>query len=118
MSKESEIRMTCRDLLKNRYAGYDPHGLAKAWLAEHPEDDAEPITEEWFRSVNAGDFQAFAGNPPISVFIDIDGTIMLHIEPEESAGAVTYSIPLPHIKTRGQIRQLCSALCVPLKENR
>ncbi len=63
---------------------YEDRGLVvDAFLAEHPPDEDEPVTDDWIRSVsNSG----------------------------------RYSGGIKGFKTRGEMRQLCAALGIELRE--
>lgn len=83
--------------------------IADAYLASHPPDDYLEVTEEWLRSVGFEDDRA--GCPTISA---------LHInpqaQPERPAYACVRSFPIPVPSARGDVRRLCSALGIELKE--
>lgn len=129
MASERELRATAvrvRRQIANPPVVHDDYErdtrlLAQAWLAEHPEDDGEPVTEEWFRSVvGGGDFQAWSDgsktpaafcDAELSIYIDEVGLICLRLETD------LYGIDfLPQVKTRGDVRRLCRALGIVPKE--
>lgn len=79
------------------------------YLAEHPADDGETITREWFRSVS----------PTSNNWIHGDGVDIY----QDSLGAVSLCLVeecqvLPHIKTRGDVRRLCRSLGVEVRNDR
>lgn len=85
--------------------------VARAWLAEHPADDGEPVSGEWLRSIG------FTG--PDGLLGIIYGEVELTTttssrwlvgNPSEIHGESVY-IPAP--TTRGDVRRLCAALGVP-----
>lgn len=94
-------------------------GLANAWLAEHPEDDEQPVDEAWLRSVG------FDGN--------LDPDMKMTIRPPLFGRAFHYlrhtqvsfihgqwfanGMGCEQCKTRGDVRRLCRALGIELKEN-
>ena len=86
--------------------------VAEAYLAEHAADDGEAVTAEWLRTVG------FYGkvNRPLSF---TQGELTLVIEGPRcwiNMGMRTKHLP-PNIKTRGDVRRLCNALGVELKES-
>lgn len=86
--------------------------VADAYLAEHPADSEQSVTEEWLRSVGfvAGRMPKDLALPPIVRGISLAG--------DEYWLVRTYPIPSDHEpKTRGHVRRLCSALGIPLKES-
>lgn len=87
--------------------------LAESWLAEHPTDDDEPVTEEWLRLIGAKD--------------EVDGKINgedvydLYIGPARwcvfSSGG---QLLIDHhgewrLKTRGDVLRFCAALGIKIK---
>lgn len=100
----------------------DMNKLACAYLAEHPADEDEPVTSEWIRSVAAVYWEAgkesywpghelrFSekiGDNPGGFYIWNEG-------PHSHSQKPSY---MP-IKTRGQVRLLCRALGIELKESK
>jgi hypothetical protein len=78
---------------------------ARAWLAEHPADDAEPVTADWLRAVGIvhGCF-----DPLCYGYHHGKGCFTLNITSE--LGSVS-SIDVP---TRGHVRRLCAALGITI----
>ena len=83
--------------------------LADAYAAEHPPDDDEPLTEEWFRSVGAVDIKW-----PTGLAIIITSTMYLYLSIN---GALLSGHLQKRYRTRGEVRRLCAALGNPLKED-
>lgn len=92
----------------NAFRRLDTQTLADAFLAEHPADDDEPDTEEWLRGVGFTDckndglrLSILARYPNLGMpFWEVCGTVIRLAQP----------------KTRGQLRRLCAALGISLKE--
>jgi hypothetical protein len=89
--------------------------LARCYLSDHPQDDGELVTEEWLDRVlpmkNDSNWTLFKHMP---LQIEIEGPhggFWLWILTDEE---------VPHrireIKTRGDVRLLCRALGIELKE--
>ena len=94
---------------KTRQAMY---AIVKAYLAEHPADDGEPVTEEWLLGV--GFIQGKSKNSRL-IFLDyftIDDLLSGECSVCGWADHVTLRSTC---KTRGDVRRLCTALCIPLK---
>lgn len=95
--------------------------LADAYLAEHPADDDEPVTEDFIRSLNPPRYWEAGAE---YVWPDVCLRYSLEIcdgkPPVLSAGFYIDGgdkpVYLPHIKTRGDVRRLCRALGVEVKE--
>jgi hypothetical protein len=79
----------------------DRHALADAYLAEHPADDAEPVTAEWLSTLTPDEPNVFAtdGGYRIGVTIKPDGTLI------RLSGVAIVRNP-----TRSHVRRLLSAL--------
>jgi len=88
--------------------------LAAAYLAEHDEDEHEPITEDWL--IAAGVFGA----------IDMGNNFWFQVYPHLGScqigctnGQEFYGwdeeIDLPPVKTRGDVRRVCKALGIQIK---
>ena len=107
--------------------------LAKAYLAEHPADDAEPLSEEWLHAVGfeLGTLQASLLIPPICPDAAI-AELILHCDQFGWSASLIQGLPsgddqrvrddhvtltsLPDTMTRGHIRGLARALGIALKE--
>lgn len=97
--------------------------LANHLLAANPADDVEAIDETWLRSV--GGYQLFTDRRFVCVTKNIGYDChVIGIGTENFVGwQVVNSYPFPGlfadvgvIKTRGQLRRLCAALGIELKE--
>lgn len=109
----------------------DRNMLVRAYLAEHPADDDEPVTVEWLASISR--------QPPIVTAIgncyrfSIDSdrglcvwgracgvgyTVTLRtVRRSESGHRMTSFSDLRDVYYRGDIRRLCAALGIPLTES-
>lgn len=95
----------------------DIRTLLKAYDSEHPTDDDVPVDEEWLRSVGFVKHEALwqwaAGT---------DGLLRVLYWPEYHHGEWWIESPdnrmseIPDAKTRGDVRRLCRALGIELKE--
>ena len=116
----SELRAAAEDTLRESAGlllqefGFHSSGtarracmLAESYLAEHPADDAEPVTEEWLLSVG------FKRHPFEGMLHVIDGWMSMSIGQHEKNAFV--NTPLRG-KTRGDVRTLCRSLGIELKE--
>lgn len=81
-------------------------------LAEHPADDETPITELWWCDMNGGSRFMFSSDERLMLYLAVDGMIELCV----TNGLREISYKLQHIKTRGDVRRLCRALGVEVKE--
>lgn len=92
--------------------------LANAYLREHPADDAEPVTEEWMNSLACEDsvsglWYYFAVDASTSLIIAMaSNRNWASVEDDASTDGVF----LRDISTRGDVRRLCWALGIELKE--
>ena len=85
--------------------------LAKAYLADHPADDDEPVTEEWLCSVGAkkDDVSVFFPSP-------IQGVPAIEFSKEQAwLTNEDYAGVEIKLKTRGDVRRLCAALGIEMK---
>lgn len=88
--------------------------LANAYLAEHPADEDEPVTEEWLRAIGFNDDKEFPGYVILLTecgyieCIGFDGGVEWMLFGNELN---------PGPQTRGQVRLLCRALGIELKEH-
>ena len=76
--------------------------IVKAYLAEHPADDGEAVSEDWLRSVGLRD------NRMVIEFMKLE---------DGRWASRWHGWELPRLKSRGQVRNLCAALGVELKES-
>lgn len=99
-----------------RQSLYDHAALAEAYLAEHRADDAEPITEDWLRSVGFD-----TADNPAWVWIGDNFKIARHRV--GGRWQICYlddngpSTDIPGPNTRHDLRQLCRALGIELRED-
>lgn len=131
-----KLRAAAGRLVDPRYAQieaaiFDMRAVGKAYLADHPADDAEPLTEDWLRAAGfCRPMQVAAGTLMVSEACVSDDRVtrlpVVGVEfPRRKAGAVpvwrvwVYGHPRDHndCPTRGHIRRLCAALGAPLAES-
>lgn len=95
----------------------DSEKLARAYLAEHPADGGEPITEEWLQSVG---FEPRKGSKFHFVYDAAPYmTIMWdYREDELMIGHAQTWKRLGDNRTRGDVRRLCRALGIELKDTK
>jgi hypothetical protein len=93
--------------------------VIRAWLADHPADDALPVDEAWLRAAggeaNQGVFRFYCGETDTSLTVRLRGKCP-DVKIEDGNGQY---VQLPHYfagLTRGQFRRLAAALGVPLTE--
>ena len=99
VQREALVRWHGGDLFDDDFSVF-----AAAYAAEHPADDAEPITEEWFVATYGNMWVGIepVGGGPIAT---------LHYDP--LGGCDGWSIGneiIPPMETRGQLRRLIAAL--------
>lgn len=75
-------------------------------LATVRDDDDEPVTVEWYRE--AGFHNSFVDQSSIV----LQGTVIVDVESLDA----TVCNGKPNLKTRGDVRKLCPALSIELKE--
>lgn len=91
--------------------------IAAAYLADHPADDAEPVTKEWLLSVGFDDRR---NGVSMGLGLRVNGGP--HLYCSCNAPGVTPDwyfddgrlIACNDLLTRGHVRRLCAALGVPL----
>ena len=98
----------------------DNDALASAYVAEHPADSEEPITEDWLRSVGFSDLHP--GEPDGVLRIRKPGTSVV-IEWGSKSGCVWIGEYFNQEKlainpSRGYIRRLAAALGIELEQTR
>ena len=86
--------------------------MAKNYLAEHPADDDELVTDEWLRSVGFKEEE----NELRSLSIGHDSIVCWDAYDDALPTFWVRAWELQHIQTRGQVRNLCKALGINLKE--
>lgn len=101
---------------RRKYLGWKYYGaisdvllLADAYLAEHPEDDDEPTTEEWLRESG---FVNYEGWP--SSKIGLETLPGLYLSWNSAENTFRLDECLCECFTRGDVRRLCSALGIEL----
>ena len=104
----------------------DGHTVANAYLAEHPTDDEEPVTESWLESCG-GNVCHGCEDEPGSVEFGKSRTLSLVLSQYDdmefwrvflehpSSKAFAMHDQLPDVNTRGNVRRLCAALGITLK---
>lgn len=87
--------------------------LAQAYLAEHPADENEPITEEWLRSAGF----IWQSTDTYELHSGAFGNDYLRYTKIAFRAGLWYANGLgcADCKTRGDVRRLCSALGIPLR---
>lgn len=139
MTDQAQLRKTAERIIRHEdMTDDDAELLAGAWLTENPEDDGEPISEAWLRSVGLVDpppdmeaDRGYYGESVVSLlFVGQDGGRLrfgalysdCHGESKWWAcliggdgfdGSHDYLCPIP---TRRAVRRLCAGLEIPLKE--
>lgn len=100
---------------------WDGDALAHAYILDHPADDAEPVTEEWLRSVGFHDsryqgkrFSLQLGDVRVCPPIADLGLWVGIMEDDGDFYSGAKAIPQSHIRTRGDVRRLCAALGITL----
>lgn len=83
------------------------YALARAYAAEHPPDDSDPLTEQWMRSVGAVDSKTYG-----CLALIVSTQLYLYF----SDGKAGIKGQFVLCCTRGDVRRLCAALGSPLKE--
>ena len=87
---------------------------ASKYLAEHPADDAEPVTPEWLVSVGLNNELHLGGTFYVQVFAD--GGVSLNCTNLDTWYGWYEELDLPKCKTRRDVRRLCAALGIELGE--
>lgn len=93
--------------------------IVTAYLAEHPADEDEPITEEWLRGVGfsiCAHWGAMAIGDSDQIALEWDYGKWL-IRWRRPSDRLTTDIPIPAPKTRSDLRLLCRALGITLEES-
>lgn len=90
----------------------DVIALSEAWLAEHPADDDEPITEEWLRGVG------FRETKVSDEHFRIIRKDQVSVCCDDLSSPTTWCMRgqefLCSFKTRGDVRRLCAAIGIEL----
>jgi hypothetical protein len=94
--------------------------LARAYLADHPEDDCEPVTHQWLRCVgftrgmqtaSTCVLSLWSERNHISIEIDDDGYVRVAIGDSDVSEYLPAGFSM---QTRGDVRRLCKALGISL----
>lgn len=105
----------------------EPYRLAEAYLAEHPADDDEPANREWVsgfaRKRRCWPDQYILDEISVNYYLEFDCSPLEHKE-QPDCSVLLRALPerdedgvvLLYHATRGDVRRLCKALGVPLKE--
>jgi hypothetical protein len=93
------------DMTKGVYRA-DCIAIRDAYLAEHPADDDEPVTEDWLTQSLHRSFDLSFAIGGLSLYQSLGDWILVDVQGREYA----------EMKTRGQVRLLCRAMNVELKE--
>ncbi len=124
-TKTDDVREAAERLLKypatltspgRQNATWDMALLAAAWLREHPADEDEPVTDEWLESVGfTNDIDGCgrvweSGEGLVSLYVMIGLNCLVECASKDEA------VFVPETETRGDVRRLCSALGINLKE--
>lgn len=93
--------------------------IALAYLAEHSDDDCEPVTEEWLVAVGAEMLDS-ENDDRLFGWYDVDsGELRLQLENCDGVWMASFADEYPwpdDIYVREQVRRLCDALWIELKE--
>ena len=90
--------------------------LANAYLAEHPADDGEPVTEKW--ASNLSDRQELNEGDAIWILglSDTGRSVSLINRMPGNFWCVSMGgVKINMVATRGDVRRLCAALCAALE---
>jgi hypothetical protein len=93
----------------------DAQSVARAYLAEHPADDAEPLTEEWLR---AAGFETRDGRLCLGARLQFTHCNGWNAWWGIDGLAYASSRLVNGLNTRGHVRRLCQCLGIALKESR
>ena len=81
--------------------------VCRQWLAEHPEDDEEPVTKEWLRSIG------FVNS--ISSVLVVGDMLSVSMPGRYWVFSCCGMPTRMKYETRGDVRRLCAALGIELK---
>lgn len=92
--------------------------LSEAYLAEHPADDGEPVTEEWLKSTIGwipvdGGTDGYIG---VDKIIFCKGSENVYSAWLQTSNHYYDMRRIVRVYTRGDVRLLCRALGITLKE--
>ena len=91
----------------------DERKLVDAFMAEHPADDDETVTEEWLGRVGGVKSSEYA-----KAFrrAGSDDLYFFYAGRNPFQSGLTRFFKMPVVETRGDVRRLCVALGIELKE--
>lgn len=86
--------------------------VVKAYLAEHPADDSDPVTVEWLK-----DEWGFYGDDLIT-HRWISHSFRMYFIDRIGSGVVMFTGGDKHYRTRGEVRRLCRGLGLLMNPHR
>ena len=98
----------------------DRNLIVTAYLAEHPSDDDDPVTKEWYESVGG----RYADDGTYSIDLPYREVSLVFYPKGVTASHpqvwlwVPSGVVVSVNNTRGHVRRLCAALGAPLKETK
>jgi hypothetical protein len=110
-NEESEVDVPRADLLALIT-------LANAYLAQHPSDGDEAVTEDWLKTIGFDEklIMELQGKWSLIAYTSSNWCLYIENSPDDYYGcAHDYDLPQP--KTRRQVRQLLQALGIPTTES-
>ncbi len=110
-----ELARQCVEWLKENGDTFDGDEwammqVARAYLAEHPDDEDEPLTEEWWKEV----FPFSKEESCVHCYFNLGLTNEYRFRYFDVDGSEAI---IPIDGTRGHVRRLCKELGFPLREN-
>lgn len=123
-TEEAEsLGSSAKQWLRHGSTGYCCDCVVRAWLADHPADDGETITEAWLRSAGAEDFAdddgvyafGFRIHDRAVLSVCADNGSFSAVNRDEAECVVLCNSPEAVLKTRSQVRRLCDALNIKLR---
>ena len=88
--------------------------LAAAYLAEHDEDEHEPITEDWLIAAGVFGRIDMGNNFWFQVYPHL-GSCQIGCTNHQEFYGFDVELDLPPVKTRGDVRRVCKALGIQIK---
>jgi len=82
-------------------------------LREHPADDDEPITDEWWLETFNAIYVELTDD--FMLYLNAEGKVILHAEGTLEHDDNVYWMDLTHVKTRGDVRRLCAVLGIGIE---
>jgi hypothetical protein len=94
----------------------DARLIAEAWIAEHPADDDEPITEEWLEQLAFTHNDSWYFRSPAQTSMQADVTLIRWSGGWSVKVSDRFtSVLTANVKTRGDLRLLAKALGIGLE---